>query len=139
MLGLYGNSMFNHLRNCQTIFQSSCTILQPFILSTMYGGFNFSTSFCCFQSLSRVQLFATPWSAASQTPLSSTVSQSLLKFTSTESVMLSNHLILCHPLLLLPSIFPQHPGLFQWVVCSHQMTKLLELQQQAFHCSPSSE
>ena len=48
----------------------------------------------------------TPWTAACQAPLSSTISQSLLKFVSIESVMLSNHLILCHPLLLLPSIFP---------------------------------
>ena len=47
----------------------------------------------------------TPWTAARQAPLSSTISQSLLKFVSIESVMLSNHLILCHPLLL-PSIFP---------------------------------
>ena len=59
-----------------------------------------------FQSLSRAQLFATPWTAACQAPLSFTVSQSLLKLMSIESVMPSNHLILCHPLLLLPSIFP---------------------------------
>ena len=52
------------------------------------------------------QLFATPWTAAHQTPLSCTISRSLLKFMSIQSVMLSNHLILCHPLLLLPSIFP---------------------------------
>ena len=58
------------------------------------------------QSLSHVWLFATPWTAAHQAPLSSTESQNLLKFISTESVMLSNHLILCHPLLLLLAIFP---------------------------------
>ena len=58
------------------------------------------------QSLSPVQLFATPWTAASQASLSITNSQSLLKLMSIESVMPSNHLILCHPLLLLPSIFP---------------------------------
>ena len=58
------------------------------------------------QLLSRVQFFATPWAAACQAPLSSTVSRSLLKFMSTESVMLSSHLILCHPVLLLPSILP---------------------------------
>ena len=56
--------------------------------------------------LSHVRLFVAPWTAACQAPLSSTVSQSLLKFKSLESVMLSNHLILCRPLLLLPSIFP---------------------------------
>ena len=48
----------------------------------------------------------TPWSAAHQAPLFFTVSRSWLKFMSTESVMLSNHLILCHHLLLLPSVFP---------------------------------
>ena len=47
-----------------------------------------------------------PWTVEYQAPLSSTISQSLLKFRSTESVMLSNHLILCRPLLLLPSVFP---------------------------------
>ena len=56
--------------------------------------------------LSRVQLFATPWKAARQASLSITNSQTLLKLTSIESVMPSNHLILCHPLLLPPSIFP---------------------------------
>ena len=59
------------------------------------------------QLLNRVQLFATPWTAARQAPLSSTISQSLLKLMSIESVMPSNHFVLCHPLLLLPSIFPR--------------------------------
>src|SRR5574337_1100283 len=58
------------------------------------------------QSLSRVRFFATPWTAAHQASLSITNSRSLLKPMSIESVMPSNHLILCHPLLLLPSIFP---------------------------------
>ena len=58
------------------------------------------------QLLSYVQLFVTPWTAACQAPLSFSVSQSLLKFMCTESVILSNHLILCCTLLLLPSIFP---------------------------------
>ena len=57
-------------------------------------------------SLSRVQVFTTPWTAARQTSLSITNSQSLLKLTPIESVMPSNHLILCHPLLLLPSTSP---------------------------------
>ena len=55
--------------------------------------------------LSRVGLFATPWTAAHQASLSFAISQSLLKLMSIESVMPSNHLILCRPLLL-PSIFP---------------------------------
>ena len=58
------------------------------------------------QSLSCVWLFATPWTAAYQASLSITNSRSLLELMSIESVMPSNHLILCHPLLLLPSIFP---------------------------------
>ena len=58
------------------------------------------------QSLSHVQLFATPWTAACQAYMLIKNSQNLLKLMSIESVMPSNHLILCHPLLLLPSIFP---------------------------------
>ena len=58
------------------------------------------------QSLSCQQLFVTPWTAARQASLSFTISQNLLKLTSIESVMPSNHLILCCPLLLLPSICP---------------------------------
>jgi len=63
-------------------------------------------SFSSVWSLSRVQLFATPWIAARQASLSITISQSSLKLTSIKSVMPSSHLILCHPLLLLPPIPP---------------------------------
>ena len=66
------------------------------------GIFQFSSV----QSLSHVRLFATPWTAACQASLSITHSWSLLKLMSIESVMPSNYLILCHPLLLLPSVFP---------------------------------
>ena len=59
------------------------------------------------QSISHVQLFATPWSAAHQASLSFTISQSLLKLMSIESVMPPNHLVICHPFLLLSSIFPR--------------------------------
>ena len=62
--------------------------------------------FSSVQSLSSVQLFAIPWTAARQASLSITNSWSLLKLMSIESVIPSNHLILCFPLLLLPSIFP---------------------------------
>ena len=58
------------------------------------------------QLLSRVWLIATPWTAACQASLSFTISRSLLRFMSFEPVTPSNHLILCHPLLLLPSILP---------------------------------
>ena len=62
--------------------------------------------FSSVQSLSHIQLFATPWTTASQAALSITNCQSLPKHMSIELVMPSNHLILCHPLILLPSIFP---------------------------------
>ena len=62
--------------------------------------------FSSVQSLNHVQIFVTPWTAACQPSLSITNSRSLLKLMSTESVMPSNHLILCHSLLLLPSIIP---------------------------------
>ena len=65
-----------------------------------------STRLSSAQLLSRVQLFATPWTAARQVSLSITNSRSLLKLMSIASVMPSNHLILCCPRLLLPSIFP---------------------------------
>ena len=58
------------------------------------------------QSLNLVQLFVTPWTEACEASLSFTISKSLLKLMSTESVMPSSHLILCHPLLFLPSVFP---------------------------------
>ena len=68
--------------------------------------FNSQSASQSFQSLCRVQLFVTPWTAARQASLSITNSRSSLKLTSVESVMPTNHLILCHPILLPPSIFP---------------------------------
>ena len=67
----------------------------------------FTMEYCCsvVQSLSHVQLLTTSWTATHQASLSITISQSLLKFMSIESVMPSSHLILCHPLLCLLSIF----------------------------------
>ena len=65
-----------------------------------------TVAFSSVQSLSCVRLFVTPWTAAHQASLSITNSRSLLKVTSTESVMPSSHLTLCRPLLLPPSIFP---------------------------------
>ena len=66
--------------------------------------FFFPLMLCSVQSLSRVWLFSTPWTAAHQSSLSITNPQSLLKLLSIKLVMPSNHLIFCHPLLLLPSI-----------------------------------
>ena len=70
------------------------------------------TSSCLIQSPSHVQLFVTPWTVARQVSLSFTISQSLHKFMFIESVMPSNDLILWHPLLFLPSIFPSIRGFF---------------------------
>ena len=89
------------LMDCSPPGSSVHGIFQARVLE--WGAIAFSVvvhSLCC------VQLFATPWTATCQASLSLTVSQSLPKFMSIESVMLSNHLILCRPLLPLPSIFP---------------------------------
>ena len=74
--------------------------------SILGGRFSLRWAGSSVQSLSHVWLFATPWKAACQASLSITNSQSLLKLMSIESAMPFNHLILCHPLLLPPSIFP---------------------------------
>ena len=78
---------------------------------------------CC--SVTKSCPISDPLSCSTSGPLSFTVSLSLFRFTSIELVMLPNHLVLSCPLLLLPSIFPQHQGLFQWVISSHQMTRVL--------------
>ena len=75
------------------------------------------------QLLSHVRLFVTPWIPACQASLSITTSRSLLKLMSIESVMPSNHLILCHPFLLLPSIFHS----IRVLSSEHHMAKVLEL------------
>ena len=74
--------------------------------SCMYYPGSFTVQFSSGQSLSRVQPFVTPWIAARQASLSITNSRSSLRLSSIESVMPSSHLILCHPLLLLPPIPP---------------------------------
>ena len=81
------------------------------------------------QSLSHVWLFVTPWTVARGASLSFTISWSLLKLPSIESVMSSNHLIFCSPFSSCPQSFPSL-GLFQWISSSHQVTKVLELQLQ---------
>ena len=79
------------------------------------------------QLLSRVPLFVTAWIAAHQASLSITNYQGSLKLTSIQSVMPSNSLILCHPLLLLPPI-PPRMSLFHWVNSLHEVVKVLEFQ-----------
>ena len=86
-----------------------------------------SCEFSSVQSLSRVQLFATPWITACQASLSNTNSQSLLKLMSIESVMPSSHLILCRPLFLLPPI-PPSIRVFSNESTPHQVAKVLEFQ-----------
>ena len=76
-----------------SISPTHCSLTSQFLISS-------------FQSLSHVRLFSTPWTTVHQASLSITNSRSLLRLMSIELVMSSNHLILCRPLLLLPSIFP---------------------------------
>ena len=90
-----------------------CNRLSELYVGRCLGSF---PSFSSVQSLSRVRVFETPWTAARQAYLSFTNSQSLLKLMSIESVMPSNCLILCHPLLLLPSIFPSRHLLHSYFV-----------------------
>ena len=86
--------------------------------------------FSSVQSLSHVRLIAAPWTAARQASVSIIDSQSLPKLMSIKSVMPSNHLILCRPLLLPPSIFPSIRVFPSQVSSSHQMAKVLEFQLQ---------
>ena len=103
---LEGISLHSHLKSL-----SITTILRCFsqrtniILYYLFCFFSEIESFVLVQLLSCAWLFATPWTEACQASLSFTISKNLLKLKSIESVMPSNHLTLCHPLLLLPSIF----------------------------------
>ena len=112
--------------NCFTIlwwFLPYIYINQPWVYSSV-------------QSVSCVQLFATPWTAACQASLSITNSQSLLKLMSIVSVMPSSHLILCCPLLLLPSIFPSIRVFSSELVLYIRWPKYWSF---SFSISPSSE
>ena len=95
-----------------------------------YELFNYCFSYIVVQPLSPVQLFVTSSTTAHQATLSSIISQSLLKFMSIESVMLCNYLILCHPLLLLPSIVPRSG--------SFPMSQLITIGGQSIGISTSS-
>ena len=112
-------------------------IVSFLLLTLVFVCPSFSKSFQSVQSLSRVQLFATPWTAARQTSLPITNSQSLLKLMSIELVMPSSHLILCRPLFLLPSIFPsirvfsdEPEGLRRW---SNLVRRTWTLEPQSCH------
>ena len=93
IVSLYPVSLFESILELKLWFNQDLIVFGLFIISSV-------------QSLSCIQLFATPWTAARQASLSITNSQSLLKLMSIVSVMPSNHLIFCRSLLLPPSIFP---------------------------------
>ena len=99
-------NLIQHQSSKASILQHSASFI--FQLSHIYmttGKTTAFTQFCSVQSFGCVRLFATPWTAAHQASLSITNSWSLLKLMSIELVMPFNHFILCHPFLLLPSIF----------------------------------
>ena len=112
-LSLHLSNQFPPHLLCPAALHSSCFSL---------GAIHF---YFVVQSLSLVWLFVTPWTAACQASLSSVTSQSLLKFTSIEKVMLSNHLILCRPLLILPSVFPSIRETLLWVFSGFQPQKVV--------------
>ena len=98
----YSSSVYS----CHFFLISSASVRSIPFLSFIVPMFAWNVPFSSVQLLSRVQLFATPYTAAHRASLSITNSQSLLKLMSIKSVMPSNHHILCHSLLLPPSIFP---------------------------------
>ena len=104
------NGLLNHekiWRKLECIFQSkkclSDRVTHSMTPMIRYPG---KDKHCCYWVANLFPLFGTPWTVAHQASLSFTISQNLLKLMSIESVMPSNHLILCRPLLLLPSVFP---------------------------------
>ena len=101
---------YHHLRRGFLLilqsFSPGCEVLSFLRTSLWLLKQRSSKDICCCSVPSRVQLFSTPWAAVCQVSSSFTMAQSLLKLMSIESMMPSNHLILCHPLLLLPSILP---------------------------------
>ena len=105
--------------------QSSSVLWGPFLDSDSK-----SIRFSSVQLFSCVQHFTTPWTTACQASLSITNSQSLLKLMSIELVMPSNHLILCHPLLFPPSIFPSIRVFSNESNSLHEVAKILEFQLQ---------
>ena len=106
------------------------------IVSTILVEWGFMFQFSSIQLLSHVWFFATPWTASRQASLSITNSQSLLKLMSIESVMPSNHLILCFPILLLLSIFPSIRLFSNESVHHIQWPKYCSF---SFHIRPSTE
>ena len=102
--------IYHNIFICKCVYIFMSYVIVICIYTYNYKIHNIYNMWCMFssvQSLSRVQTFANPWIAAHQASLSITNSRSSLRLTSVESVMSSSHLILCHPLLLLPPIPPR--------------------------------
>ena len=129
-LGCFGSDM-NRVGNSPCVKDTTCfnPVLENVHISMFYAKQGGNTSLVV-QLLNCVQLFEILWTAVCQAFLPFIISQSLLRFMSIESVMLSNHLIFCNPLLPLPLIFPSIRGLFQRVSSFHQVAKVSELQLQ---------
>ena len=119
-------STFSQPHNHHVIFSWSCWYLAPISLAL-------TLLQLVIQLLSHAQLFVTPWTAAHQASLSSTISWSFLKLMSIELVMLCNHLILCHSLLLCLQSFSASES-FLMSQLLHQVVKILELQHQSLQC-----
>ena len=133
-----GSPGWDHQRGCWTDFTQPWQEFQWHRLSrdTPTDQHQISVQFSSVQSLSRVWLFETPWTAPCQASLSITNSQSLLILMSIKSVMPSNHLILCHPLLLPPSIFPSIRVFSNEPVLPNRWPKYWHF---SFSISPSNE
>ena len=116
------SKFFQNVRYCVCHSGGAVKIKSAFILTVQFSSVEFSHSV--------VSDSATPWTATCQASLSITNSQTLPKVMSIELVMPSSHLILCHPLLLLPFNLSQHQGLFKSVSSLHQVAKVLEFQLQ---------
>ena len=130
------NSMDRVNRSSWQAFSVNFQQLLFWFLTHIYYWENFYIPFSSVQSFSYVRLFATPWTAAGQASLSITNSQSPPKPMSIESMMPSNHFILCRPLLLLPLIFPSSR------VFSNESTFCIRWSKycsSSFNISPSSE
>ena len=129
-LGLRGFSKI-----CEQIFLSSSYMVCPLWMkpTSPHQTFTANPSPCCSVALS-CQTISTPWAAAHQASLSFTISWSLLKLMSIKSVMPSNHLILCRPLLLSPSIFPSIR-----FFSSESVLHIMWPKYWSFSISPSSE
>ena len=124
---LNGKGDGERMDTCMCMAESLCC--PPETITTLLIG-------CVVQSLNRVQLFVTPWTVAHKAYLSFTIFQSFLKHGFIESVMLSNHLILCDPFLFLPSIFPSirvfSNELALCIRVLDALARVLELQHQSF-------